>query len=158
LIGTPVRVFVPPHNTIGRDGLRAIARAGLHLGGAAGIRSGWPPWSPRSWNLWVRLRRWQMSGGLGLPWVLDLGDHRELAGHPVTPLSRLDRNEAILRSAIAVNGVFCAATHYWELDSPSSFPHDPTVGEQLRRLIDVAASNPDVTWRSVGDVVSTGVI
>ena len=46
LIGTPVRVFVPPHNTIGRAGLRAIVAANLHLGCVAGLRSGWSPLLP----------------------------------------------------------------------------------------------------------------
>jgi len=158
LIETPVRVFVPPHNTIGRDGLRAIARARLHLGGAAGIRGGWPAWSLRSWSLWLRLRRWEARGGLGVPWVLDLGDHREIAGHAVTPFSSLEKNEAILTSAMAVDGVFCAATHYWELDAPSRLPRDPTVGGQLRRLIDLATANPRMVWRSVGDVASSHVV
>ena len=30
----------------------------------------------------------------------------------------------------------------------------PTVGEQLRRLIDRAVSDPRVVWRSVGEIVS----
>jgi len=154
VIGARIRVFVPPRNEIGRRGLLAIAREGLHLGGVAGVRSGWPRFSPRSWALWLRLRRWKMGGGLGVPWVLDLGDHREIAGNAVTPLSRSLRNEAILGSALTIDGAFCAATHYWELGADSVHPDEPTVGEQLRRLIDRATSNPRVVWRSVGDVVS----
>lgn len=157
LLGTNIRVFVPPRNGIGRDGLFAIAHEGLHLGGVAGIRSGWPPCSARSWGLWLRLRRWKMGGGVGVPWVLDLGDHREIAGNAVTPLSRSRLNEAILGAAISVEGAFCAHTHYWELATPSVHRDEPTVWEQLRQLIDLARSNPRVTWRSVGDVVSMSV-
>ena len=43
VLGTSVRVFVPPHNAIGSNGLRAIAKARLHLGCVAGLRSGWSP-------------------------------------------------------------------------------------------------------------------
>src|SRR5262245_22606681 len=43
LLGAPVRGFVPPGNTIGAAGLQASVREGLHLGGAAGGRGGWPP-------------------------------------------------------------------------------------------------------------------
>ena len=46
LFGTMIRVFVPPGNTIGSAGLRAIAREGLHLGGTAGIRRGWALTAP----------------------------------------------------------------------------------------------------------------
>jgi hypothetical protein len=158
LLGTTVRVFVPPHNTIGRQGLRAIARAGLHLGGVAGVCAGWPLLSRKTWGLWLRLCRWQQSGGVGIPWVLDLGDHREIAGNPVTPLSQVQRNMAAFESALALGGVFCAATHYWELDAPSVHPGDPTVGEHLRHLIDRVRSDPRIVWCSVGENISSSVV
>jgi len=154
VLGTTIRVFVPPHNTIGRQGLSALAQEGLHLGGVAGIRAGWPLFSRKTWVLWRSLRRWRRTGGLGIPWVLDLGNHREIRGNPVTPLSRVQRNEVIFHSALTVGGVFCAATHYWELDVSSVHQGDPTVGEHLRYLIDRAVSDPRVIWRSVGEIVS----
>jgi peptidoglycan/xylan/chitin deacetylase (PgdA/CDA1 family) len=156
LLGTTIRVFVPPHNSIGRQGLHAIARAGLHLAGTAGVRRGWPLWSRTTWSLWLRLRRWRKSGGLGVPWVLDLGDHREIPGNAVTPVSRVQRNEATFERTLTIGGVFCVATHYWEQDTPSRHAGEPTVGEHLRRLIDRAMSDPRVMWRSVGEVVSAG--
>jgi hypothetical protein len=147
-------VFVPPRNGIGADGLRAIEREGLHLGGVAGMRSGWRRCSTRSWASWLRLRRWRSRGGAGLPWVLDLGRHREIAGYPVTPTARIEYNRAVLESTLASGGVFCAATHYWEHPVPSLHPGAPPVGEHLRQLVDRAVSDPRVVWRSVGDVVS----
>jgi hypothetical protein len=158
LLGTPIRVFVPPRNAIGRQGLRAIALAGLHLGGTAGVRRGWSPLSRKTWSLWLRLRRWRKSGELGIPWILDLGDHREIPGNAVTPGARIQRNEAIFASTLAMGGVFCVATHYWEQAAPSLHAGDPTVGEHLQRLIDRAVSDPRVVWRSVGEVVSESTV
>lgn len=158
LLGTTIRVFVPPHNTIGWQGLRAITLAGLHLGGTAGVRAGWPLWSKATWKTWLRLRHWHKKGHVGIPWVLDLGDHREMAGNAVTPLSTLQHNEACFESALRVGGVFCAATHYWELVAPSVHTGDPTVGEHLRRLIARAVSNPHVVWRSVGEILSDSTL
>jgi hypothetical protein len=154
LLGTTIRVFVPPRNSISRPGLRAIARAGLHLGGAAGVRSGWAPLSLKTWSLWLRLRRWSKSGGVGVPWILDLGDHHEIAGNAVTPTARMQHNEAVFESTLTLGGVFCVATHYWEQGAPSLHVGDPSVGEHLRRLIDRAVSEPRIVWRSVGDIVS----
>ena len=153
LLKTEIKMFVPPRNAIGREGLLAIEAAGLHLGGVAGVRAGWPRLSPRTWRLWLRLRQWQRQGGTGVPWVLDLGRHREIAGNAVTPVSYAQVNESRFAAALAVDGVFCAATHYWELTVPSQYPDQPSVGDQLHRLIERARENAAVTWRSVGDVV-----
>jgi peptidoglycan/xylan/chitin deacetylase (PgdA/CDA1 family) len=154
LLGAAVRVFVPPGNTIGSAGLRAIAREGLHLGGTAGIRAGWSLASAASWRTWIKLRNWRRNGGVGVPWILDLGDHREIPGNAVTPAADFADNQARFRTALAMGGVFCIATHYWEMNAPSLHENTPRVGEHLRRLIELAMSNPQVVWRSVGDVVS----
>src|SRR4029077_17248486 len=79
LLGASIRVFVPPGNGIGRQGLQALAREGLHLAGVTGVRSGWSPFSRVTWATWWRLRKWRSGGGRGIPWVLDLGDHREIS-------------------------------------------------------------------------------
>lgn len=155
LLSAPVRVFVPPKNAIGKQGLHAIARERLNLGGVAGLRSGWSPFSPATWITWFRLRRWRARGGLGVPWILDLGDHKEIAGNPVTPSASLRLNECIFDQAIRVDGVFCAATHYWELDTSCQESGIATVREHLLRLIARASNDQKVVWRSVGDVVSS---
>jgi hypothetical protein len=153
VLNAPIRVFVPPRNSIEAEGLRAIARERLHLGGVAGVRNGWPWWSPRTWRLWMRLRQWKRGGGAGVPWVLDLGDHREISGNAVTPVSYTTVNHASFDAAVAADGVFCAATHYWELGVPSQFAGHPPVGAQLHELIARARSTESVSWKSVGDVL-----
>jgi len=160
LLKTQVRVFVPPHNRIGRQGLRALAKVGLHLGSIAGVRSGWPVVSRRTWILWSRLRRSAAANDGGVPWILDLGNHREISTNPVTPLSSFQQNQSAFDAAQKVKGVFCLATHYWELSRASENIDDPPLGEQLRYFVERARSNPNVMWRSVGDILvrTTAVI
>jgi hypothetical protein len=154
LLGAHIRVFVPPGNTIGAAGLRAIVREGLHLGGAVGVRGGWSPLAVATWRTWLHLRRWRKSGGVGVPWILDLGDHREIPGNAVTPTASFQDNEASFQTALAMGGVFCLATHYWEMNASSVHDGAPRVDEHMRHLVRLATSNPQVVWRSVGDVVS----
>jgi hypothetical protein len=158
LLNTKIRVFVAPRNAIGRDGLRAIAESGLHLGGTAGVRAGWRLASKATLRTWSRLRKWRRGGGAGVPWILDLGDHREIAGNPVTPVSRFEGNAVSFRDALTKDGVFCAATHYWELQASSVHPGQPSVGEHLYRLIEMARSDSRVMWRSVGDCLEKGPV
>jgi len=156
LLGTKVRVFVPPRNRIGKDGLRAIARAGLQLGGIAGVRLGWPIRSWKTWKTWSKISHWKRHGGVGVPWVLDLGDHREISGNAVTPSASIQRNRRAFDAALAADGVFCAATHYWEMRMPSLRQDEPSVIEHLRWLAEQARDHPRVVWRSVGDILSDG--
>jgi hypothetical protein len=154
LIGAPIRVFVPPSNGLSSPGLEAIVRGGLHLGGAAGIRGGWKRGAIRTWQTWFRLRRWRNEGGIGVPWILDMGDHREILGNPITPTSRLNQNLSIFNSTSKTGGAFCAATHYWEFSAKSVHSGDPDVGNQLRRIIDRVLQDKNVLWRSVGDTLA----
>jgi peptidoglycan/xylan/chitin deacetylase (PgdA/CDA1 family) len=155
LLSARIRVFVPPGNAIGAAGLRALAREGLHLGGTAGIRSGWSPMNPATWKTWLRLRRWRTGGGLGVPWILDLGDHREIPGNPITPAASFAENQSRFQKARSIGGVFCVATHYWEMESSSLHAGAPRVGEHLRHFVELAKSDRQaICWRSVGDVVS----
>lgn len=99
-----------------------------------------------------------MSGGLGVPWILDLGDHREIAGNAVTPLASFLQNERAFETALSLGGVFGVATHYWELDMPSIHAGAPKVGDQLRYLIERAIADPRVIWRSVGEIISVDAL
>jgi predicted deacetylase len=154
LLETRIRMFVAPRNALGKTGLRALASEGLHLAGVTGVRAGWPLLSSRTWSLWRQLRRWRANGGVGVPWVLDVRTHREVKGIPVTPAARFDLNQTIFEQAATVDGVFCLATHYWEVQAQSRHAGMPGVREQLQYFFDRARSDPRVTWRSVGDVVS----
>ncbi len=75
-------------------------------------------------------------------------------GNAVTPAASFKDNQARFQTALAMGGVFCLATHYWEMKAASVHDGAPPVGEHLRHMVELAASTPEVVWRSVGDVVS----
>jgi predicted deacetylase len=158
LLGTTIRVFVPPHNTIGRQGLQALAKAGLHLAGTGGLRSGWALSSPYTWATWLKLRVTTACLGGDTPHVLNLGDHREIPGVAMTPRSSLTKNQELFERALANRGAFCAAAHYWEFETPSVHPDHCNVGEHLWHFVHRVVSDSRVTWRSVGDVVSQSMV
>jgi hypothetical protein len=154
LLETSIRVFVPPHNAIGKEGLQAINAAGLHLGGVAGMRHGWPWFSPASLGIWWYLKRRRRNGLDGLPYVLEVAGHRELAGTAITPGALLQGSLKRFDEAIGLDGVFCAATHYWEFDQPVTDADARTVGDHLYKLVQRARGDSRVRWQSVGTVLA----
>ena len=154
LLGSAIRIFVAPRNGIGREGLKAIANEGLHLAGVAGHTYRMASIVSADLGHLVAYPQMEVErrtrDSLGSqPW-----GSREIAGNAVTPISNLQENEARYDSARRLGGVFCAATHYWELGVPCLPPNAGTVGEQLQCLVDRAKSDPQVVWRSVGDIIS----
>jgi hypothetical protein len=79
-----------------------------------------------------------------------------LAGTPVTPLSIFKQNVRRLEEANSIDGVFCVATHYWELVEPIRDEDGLTVGEHLRKLVKLVKANPKIRWVSVGNALCQG--
>ena len=148
-----IRVFVAPKNIMGRDGLRAIIRAGLHFGGTVGVRAGWPLFSLRLGETGYIFGTGGCNHAWGSPgfWISET-IVRSL-GTQLLRAHFFNRNIAAFETALNMGGTFCAATHYWELPVQSKNVGDPPVGEHLHRIIEMARTNPQVKWRSVGDVV-----
>jgi hypothetical protein len=124
LLGTTIRVFVPPRNAIGRRDCALLPVAGLHLGGAGG--------SARA-GLSCRLRRGR--SGLTAPLASEWRIGCALAADPET-IARLlgmpsrlyqePNTEAVFERALTMRR-FCLATHYW------SKPPQPIRGRTSRR-------------------------
>ena len=88
---------------------------------------------------------------------MDLGDHREITGNADMPVAHFSSSKAAFDVALEVGGVFCMATHYWELPVASLHKGDPSVGEHLQYFIERARSDPRVMWRSVGDTLTNSI-
>jgi len=114
LFHTPVRVFVPPSNMIGKAGIIAIEAAGLHLSGIIGR------WIDRPISfsyLKAYLRRWtyRCSRGRLYPFPLVVGNHIELVAYSLTPSTSLAWLRDTMRMCYKLGAPFVLATHHWEL-------------------------------------------
>lgn len=113
VLGVSVKSFVPPHNAIGKEGLRAVIAAQLNL---VHIASLWSPdvrdWNWRSWWNMPRFYWHRKCLGHHYAHVLDFGTHKELDYHSVGPSSDLRVLRRDLDFCIEQDGVFVLATHY----------------------------------------------
>lgn len=145
LLNVDIRTFVPPNNSISRNGLSAIIEAGMNLAGTARL------WSPASRRVTVRsLAKYpsvwwhQHVRGRHYPFVLDLGDHEEVSCHTVGPRSLFGLLRKELDYCYQLDGVFVLATHYHAFERQTQDGY--TVGKVVNELVDTAAGFPGVEF------------
>ncbi len=145
VLGTRVRIFVPPHNALSKRGLRAVSHAGLNLlGSFLSFRPSMRPWEPRTAANWWRVRAYRASTERGradrmiYPHVLRYGRHAEFGCHSLIPGTTLEDLVAGFEEARRAGGHFCVATHYWEVDD--------TLKGVMLRFLDHAARVPEVKF------------
>ena len=153
LLKTSVCVFTPPHNSVSRAGLRAVVEAGLDLGIYAGLRSQWPVLSASDIMTRMRVRAYVRRTGYAYPWPVSLSGHREVSCHSVTPLSDVGQLERQLRHAHSNDGVFCLATHHWELDTHHVNLDGKTARGQIATLLALMRTLDDVRMTTVGEAL-----
>ncbi|WP_457608478.1 DUF2334 domain-containing protein [Nitratifractor sp.] len=115
LLDCRIRIFVPPSNQIGREGILAVVRNGLHISGLIGK---------------VYNREWSVRGlvtfgdrilfalrhrGLTYPKVANYGKHKELTGYAWTPSTDAQGLQRQFAYCVEHGYPFQIATHYWEL-------------------------------------------
>jgi hypothetical protein len=145
LIGTKIRVFVPPHNALSKRGLRAVSAAGLNLlGSFLSFRPSMRPWEPHTLGNWWRVRDYRSSTARAkadrmiYPHVLRYRRHAEFGCHSLIPGTTVESLVEGFEEARRAGGHFCIATHYWEVDAE--------LKGVLLRFLDHAARTPGVEF------------
>lgn len=145
LIGTKIRIFVPPHNALSKRGLDAVSAAGLNLlGSFLSFRPSMRSWEPRTPLNWWRVRGYRSStqrsktDRMIYPHVLRYRRHAEFGCHSLIPGTTVEELVNGFEEARRAGGHFCLATHYWEVDA--------TLKDVLLRFLDHAARTPGVEF------------
>ena len=153
LLGQPIQVFVPPHNSLGGRGYQAVVSAGLHISGIPSFKPSVRGWDPRVLAIGLRERLWHRRHGFRRPWPLVFPDgHRELPYHGLTPVVTLESLVAAFDRVRQNGGVFCLATHYWEFDRPGR-GQPLTIRQILERVWDhVLSAGDQVRFCTLGEL------
>jgi peptidoglycan/xylan/chitin deacetylase (PgdA/CDA1 family) len=145
ILGVDIKTFVPPYNGISRSGLDAIVDAGMNLAGTLRL------WSPRFRRVTLRTlantpRVWwhRRVRGRRYPFILDLGDHQEVACHTVGPRSNFSALRRELDYCYQSDGVFVLATHYHAFERRTEDGH--AIGKVVNELADRAAGFSDTRF------------
>lgn len=147
----PIRVFVPPHNSLSRRGYAAVVNNGLSICGRVGLRS--RPLDLTAVRHTFVQRWWHLLWGEEYPFPIRYRTHAEIGYHSLTPLVPL----VVLKRALAHcrkwNGWFCLATHYWQFGVRQETGEDATMGDVFWEIWAEVSRLPDVRFVSLEAMV-----
>ena len=118
LLGQEIKVFVPPHNTLGVSGYRAVLKAGMHISGIQPFKPSFRGGKPRITAMGIKRRLTRkLSENVDLKPILFPDGHYEIPYCSLTPAVTLERLIQSFDRVRKRGGIFCLATHYWEFDN-----------------------------------------
>jgi hypothetical protein len=147
VFGVPIRVFVPPHNALSRQGFMAVVNNGLSISGIVGLRS--RPFDLCAVRKMLVRRWWRFAHGGEYPFPIHYKTYTELAYYPLTPLVSLASLIRRLDYTRKWNGWFCLATHYWEFGARQRTGENATLGEVFRQFWNRVLRISDVRFVSL---------
>lgn len=116
-----VTTFVPPHNVLSRKGLLAVVNNGLNILNIPSFRPGRRVFHFSNIIPFIKLRIFYIRHpGRRYPYVISLSDHNEINCYPLVPQTKLEELEDDFKFCSKMDGVFCLATHYWEMKNTKS--------------------------------------
>lgn len=150
LLGVRITAFVPPHNSIGRAGLAALAEAGLLLSGRTNARIQ----GARGRDLlrFAGIRTRERILRRPHPHVIRYSRHREVGFHALTPRSSESQLRQRLARAHAARGVFVLATHYWEFSAAMAENPARTQADLFAEIWRQVRALPDVRFAALGEL------
>jgi len=151
VLGTSIRVFVPPHNALSKRGLEAVSRAGLNvLGSFLSFRPSNRPLDGYTLANWLRVQQFRRatdrdrSDPLVYPHPIRYRRHAEFGCHGLIPTTTFEQLIQAVQEAQRFGGDFCLATHYWEVDE--------RLKSILMKFLESVGKLPDARFVSVEEL------
>lgn len=155
IFGVPIRIFVPPHNTLSRAGYQAVVSNALSICGPTGLRHRPLGWGALRFAVWRRWWRWCCGGEY--PYPYRYSTHAEISYRCLTPAVTPESLWAGLAHYRKWQGWFCLATHYWEFGAKLTDNGGMTVGHVFKNLWEEVSRFKDVSFRPVGEINDSSI-
>lgn len=156
LLRYPIKVFVPPHNSISQAGLKAVIENHLHLANIVSFSQRIGPLHP-SVFLRVAMKKvfsWRHRGR-PYPYILDFGTHKEVQCRGLIPSTHLDELLRKFDFCYRMEGVFVLAAHYWEYDTPCANHPGWKMKDVLCRFWDTVQRYPNIQFVSLNQLLDS---
>lgn len=117
LFQVEIKTFAPPHNSLSKEGMKAVIANKLNILGSFSFRLSQRPFQLKNLSYFLKRRSFQRKNRTFFyPFLMQFSDHSELDCCSLIPSTRLEDLIQKLDLARRYNGDFCLATHYWEVE------------------------------------------
>lgn len=147
-----VNTFVPPHNTILKQGIEAVIKARMNLSVVPGFYFHKRPWDFRTFRLLLKSIFFRVKHGLGIPYVLDFGTHKEIRCYPLTPQVNFESLKEKFDFIYKFDGVFCLATHFWEFEAKMKNDQGKFQKEVFEKFWSYIHSKSEIKFLSLDEI------
>ena len=115
--GVEIKTFAPPHNSLSKEGMKAVIANKLNILGSFSFRLSQRPFRLKNISYFLKRRSFQRKNRTFFyPFLMQFSDHSELDRCSLISSTRLEDLIEKFDLTKRYNGDFCLATHYWEID------------------------------------------
>lgn len=153
LFNVKIETFIPPHNTISREGLAAVVDNGLNLVNIPSFKFGGRPFCFGNIIQFMKLRAFRLKHkNRKYPYVLNFGDHKEVGYYSLTPQVSFESLKRDFEFCRRMDGSFILATHYWEFTAKQNYNQNLQMGDVFREFWGYVSNSGDVSYVTVNQV------
>jgi len=157
VFGVEVKTFVPPHNTISKEGVKAINKLGMNLAVVPSFYFDKRPWNYKTFKVFLKRRIFKIKYKDEPPFVFDFGNHKEIRCIPLTPIVNFKFLKEKFDIAYKFNGVFCLATHYWEMNSKMKDEPERTQKEIFLQFLEYIYKLTNIEFVTLDTIFKYGI-
>ena len=138
LFQVEIKTFAPPHNTLSKEGMKAVITNKLNILGSFSFRLFQRPFQLKNIFYFLKRRSFQRKNKTFFyPFSMQFKDHNELDCYSLIPSTHLEDLIQKLDLARRYNGDFCLATHYWEVSNPQTLDTFRRFTEYVNKFINI---------------------
>ncbi len=115
LFDTRISWFVPPHNALSKEGLRAAIKNHINVVNVNSFRPDQRDFSFNNISPFIKLKLFNLKHKERYPFVLDFKNHKEVYHASLVPETDLETLKKRFLFCYRQKGIFVLATHYWEV-------------------------------------------
>jgi len=147
-----IKTFVPPHNSISKEGLKAVINNNLNIVTAPSFGFRKRPLTVRNVVPFIKKAYYFVKYRNKYPYTFDFGDHKAVNYFSLTPQINIEQLKSNFEYCHKMDGIFCLATHYWEFTAKQIYDNNLQMGEVFYEFLENVNQYDNINFVAVDEL------